>query len=39
VKWNDAKLQVKTETFEVEDDFDHHKNISVMMMLCLPELS
>jgi len=29
VKWNDAKPQVKTETFEVENDSDHHKNISV----------
>jgi len=29
MKWNDAKPQVKTETFEVENDSDHHKNISV----------
>ena len=30
VKWNDVKLQVKTETFEVENDSDHHRNISVL---------
>jgi len=35
VKWNDAKPQVKIETFGVENDSDHRKNISVPYSACL----
>ena len=35
MKWNNAKPQVKIETFEVENDSDHHKNINVPCSACL----